>query len=87
MTLEAGGAELEPGQAPGKGKTLREPAPCNRGAGGNHTWSAPVWPKRGCRDWGGGLLTPPQVWGRHRKHFWGWDVVGQLKNTGERSAL
>lgn len=32
--MEARGTELELGQAPEKGKTFREPAPCKRGAPG-----------------------------------------------------
>lgn len=41
VTLESGGAKLEPGQAPRRGRTLREVAPWNRRAGGR-TWSATV---------------------------------------------
>lgn len=59
MTLEAGGAEQEPSQALGKGKTLRlEP----RGRGRN----VKCGPREGCSGWGKGLLAPPQVPGRRR---------------------
>lgn len=66
MTLEAGGAELEPGQAPEKGKTLREPARRNRGAA-DCTWSSPVWPVRGVSRLGQGTYGAASGMGEAKK--------------------
>ena len=80
MTLEARGAELEPGRARGNGKTPSTGARRAELRGGVCAG--------GVRAAAGGLLAPPQVWGTRRKHPRGWNGGGRMeRKAGEPSAL